>query len=74
METHGYDDADQATRDDAEVTVGDASDAAEPRAPFERGESLGRYVVLDTLGTGGMGIVLAAYDTTLDRRVALKLL
>ncbi|WP_224371127.1 tetratricopeptide repeat protein [Hyalangium versicolor] len=34
----------------------------------------GRYMVFDTLGQGGMGVVLAAYDTRLDRRVALKLL
>lgn len=74
METYGYDGPDQSTRADAEVTLHDGLESAEPRAPFERGESLGRYVVLDTLGAGGMGIVLAAYDTTLDRRVALKLL
>jgi serine/threonine-protein kinase len=34
----------------------------------------GRYMVFDQLGQGGMGVVLAAYDTRLDRRVALKLL
>jgi tetratricopeptide (TPR) repeat protein/predicted Ser/Thr protein kinase len=34
----------------------------------------GRYTVLQLLGQGGMGVVLAAYDSTLDRRVALKLL
>ncbi|MGH1341889.1 MAG: protein kinase domain-containing protein [Nannocystales bacterium] len=74
METHGYEGPEQATRSDAEATVTDATRDDAPRPPFARGESLGRYVVLDTLGAGGMGIVLAAYDTTLDRRVALKLL
>lgn len=39
-----------------------------------RGESVGRYVVLDGLGAGGMGTVYAAYDPQLDRRVAIKLL
>jgi eukaryotic-like serine/threonine-protein kinase len=34
----------------------------------------GRYTVLHLLGQGGMGMVLAAYDARLDRRVALKLL
>ncbi|HEX5748874.1 MAG TPA: serine/threonine-protein kinase [Archangium sp.] len=34
----------------------------------------GRYTVLDLLGQGGMGTVVAAYDARLDRRVALKLL
>ncbi len=35
---------------------------------------IGRYTVLKPLGAGGMGVVLAAYDTDLDRKVAIKLL
>ncbi len=39
-----------------------------------RGDLLGRYVVLDRLGAGGMGVVYAAYDPELDRKLAIKLL
>ena len=39
-----------------------------------RGTQLGRYLLLDRIGTGGMGEVYAAHDSELDRKVALKLL
>ncbi len=34
---------------------------------------IGRYEVLQQIGAGGMGVVFAAYDSVLDRQVAIKL-
>jgi eukaryotic-like serine/threonine-protein kinase len=45
-----------------------------PARRLERGEIVGRYVVLERLGAGGMGEVYAAYDPELDRKIAIKLL
>jgi len=39
-----------------------------------RGTNLGRYVILDCLGSGGTAVVYGAYDPELERKVAIKLL
>jgi tetratricopeptide (TPR) repeat protein len=57
----------------------DATEAGESqprreRAEVARGELLGRYVVIDVIGRGGMGAVYTAYDPELDRKVAIKLI
>ncbi len=43
-------------------------------AVVARGTTLGRYLVIERLGAGGMGEVFTAFDPELDRRIALKLL
>ena len=38
------------------------------------GKSLGRYQIVEQLGQGGMALVFKAYDTRLDRFVAIKII
>ena len=41
---------------------------------LDTGARIGRYVVLEHVGSGAMGVVYSAYDPELDRRIAVKLL
>ena len=56
------------------ATAVDGAGVLTPSSSRPHGERLGRYVLLGSIGEGSAGAVVAAYDTRLDRRVALKFL
>ncbi len=66
---------DSAWADDTQQAdaVGETLPAA-PRTTTDDPNRVGRFVVLERIGAGGMGVVYAAYDQQLDRKIAIKLL
>ncbi len=59
---------------DADTLIDGARGSGESDHGLTPGTRLGRYVVLEEIGAGGMGLVFSAYDPELNRKVALKLL
>ena len=73
--TLAVDPHDASRADEHEETIAGAlTSPRAPDQPLATGDRLGRYVISDRLGAGGMGAVYAAHDPDLDRRVAIKVL
>jgi len=47
---------------------------AQHHASNKVGDMLGKYLLIDVLGHGGMGVVFSAFDPVIERNVAIKLL
>ena len=58
---------------DGTAALDAAADGTSPVSVAGMPHRIGRFVILRQLGAGGMGVVYAAYDDQLNRRVAVRL-
>lgn len=59
---------------DSIFPLGDSSAVRKKQSELWIGRKLGKYQITEILGAGGMGVVLKAYDASIEREVAIKIL
>ncbi len=57
-----------------DASAGVSCSEVEPPSPIVPGAQIGQYSIEGTIGAGGMGVVFRAYDTRIQRPVAIKFL
>lgn len=59
---------------DPTLAASDAGEKPSSPGPTASPRQFGRYLVVEQIGAGGMGVVYKGYDPELDRRVAIKVI